>query len=88
MTTIGVRELRQNASVYLREVEDGGEVVVTSHGRPIARIVPVGTRSGLAAIEAAGRLSQPIAPWAPVEELVEGPSLSEVVAARRDDERW
>ncbi len=41
METIGVRELRQNASKYLARVEAGEEFDVTSHGRSVARLVPV-----------------------------------------------
>lgn len=41
MTTIGVRELRQNASKYLAQVEAGEEVRITNHGRLVARLVPV-----------------------------------------------
>jgi prevent-host-death family protein len=44
--TIGIRELRQNASRYLAAVKRGEVVVVTERGREIARIVPSG---GLAA---------------------------------------
>lgn len=40
MTTVGVRELRQDASGVLRRVEEGERVVVTVHGRPVADIVP------------------------------------------------
>jgi prevent-host-death family protein len=41
--TIGVRELRQNASEILREVEAGTVTTVTVSGRPVARLVPVGS---------------------------------------------
>ncbi|GAA4810020.1 type II toxin-antitoxin system Phd/YefM family antitoxin [Tomitella cavernea] len=41
MKTIGVRELRQNASRYLAEVEAGAEIAVTRRGRTVARMVPV-----------------------------------------------
>ena len=41
MTTIGVRELRQNASEILREVEAGESATVTVAGRPVAQIVPI-----------------------------------------------
>ena len=41
MTTVGVRELRQNASEILRQVEAGEPVTVTVAGRPVAQIVPV-----------------------------------------------
>lgn len=42
MPTVGVRELRDRLSHYLREVARTGEpIVVTEHGRPIAELVPV-----------------------------------------------
>ena len=41
MTTFGVRELRQNASEILREVEAGRPATVTVAGRPVAQIVPL-----------------------------------------------
>jgi prevent-host-death family protein len=43
MGTIGVRELRQNASEILREVEAGTVTTVTVSGRPVARLVPIGS---------------------------------------------
>ncbi len=42
MATVGVRELRQNASEILRNVEAGEPTVVTVAGRPVAKIVPIG----------------------------------------------
>lgn len=51
MKVIGVRELRQNASRYLAEVEAGAEISVTRRGKAVARMVPVSegerTRDGL-----------------------------------------
>lgn len=41
MRAIGIRELRQNASQYLRAVERGETIEVTNHGRPVARLTPV-----------------------------------------------
>jgi prevent-host-death family protein len=41
MRSIGVRELRQNASKYLRDVKRGETVEVTERGEPVARLVPV-----------------------------------------------
>jgi len=41
MKTIGIRELRQQASKHLREVEAGETIEVTDRGRPVARLVPV-----------------------------------------------
>ena len=40
MKTIGVRQLRQRASEYLRRVEAGGTVEVTARGRAVALLVP------------------------------------------------
>lgn len=41
MKSIGVRELRQNASIYLRLVAAGETLQVTDHGRPVALLSPV-----------------------------------------------
>jgi len=38
---VGVAELKARLSRYLEQVKGGGELVVTEHGRPVARIVPV-----------------------------------------------
>jgi prevent-host-death family protein len=38
---IGVRELRQQASRYLKRVQAGEAFEVTDNGRPVARLVPV-----------------------------------------------
>ncbi|WP_433263986.1 type II toxin-antitoxin system Phd/YefM family antitoxin [Actinosynnema sp. CS-041913] len=40
MESIGVRELRQNASVYLRRAAAGETITVTDHGVPVAVIGP------------------------------------------------
>ncbi len=37
---VGVRELRQNLSVYLRRVKDGETLEVTERGEPVARLAP------------------------------------------------
>jgi prevent-host-death family protein len=37
---VGVRELRQNLSVYLDRVKDGETLEVTEHGIPVAELRP------------------------------------------------
>ena len=37
---VGIRELRDNLSRHLEAVKEGGELTVTEHGKPVARIVP------------------------------------------------
>jgi prevent-host-death family protein len=44
MRSIPQRELRNNISRVLREVEAGESVTVTVDGRPVAQIVPVESR--------------------------------------------
>jgi prevent-host-death family protein len=45
MARVGVRELRQNLSRYLDRVKDGEALIVTEHGREVARLVPLGTNA-------------------------------------------
>ena len=40
-TEAGIRQLKTNLSAYLSQVKAGGIVLITEHGRPIGRIVPV-----------------------------------------------
>jgi prevent-host-death family protein len=91
MKTIGVRELRQNASEYLREVERGRTLEVTSRGRVVARLVPVraaGRRGQLIdrgrLAPAAGDLLDLGAPLAPASGVV---APSRRLAEARDRER-
>jgi len=44
MITVGLRELRQEASDLVRRVEDGEEVEITVSGRLAARLVPAAPR--------------------------------------------
>jgi prevent-host-death family protein len=39
--SVGVRELRQNASKVLDQVKDGAIIEITEHGVPVARILPI-----------------------------------------------
>ena len=40
VATVGLRELRQDASDLVRRVEAGEEITITVSGRPSARLVP------------------------------------------------
>jgi prevent-host-death family protein len=40
MSTVGLRELRQQASELVRRAEAGEEVTITVSGRPSAKLVP------------------------------------------------
>jgi prevent-host-death family protein len=41
MKTVSISELKTSLSRYLDTVRQGGEVVITDRGRPIARLSPV-----------------------------------------------
>jgi prevent-host-death family protein len=59
---VGVRELRQNLSKYLRRVERGERLEVTEHGRPVAILAPLEPgESPLARLVASGRALPPTA---------------------------
>ena len=40
MSQVGVRELKNQLSRYLKRVQNGEEIIVTERGRFVARIVP------------------------------------------------
>lgn len=63
--SIGIRELRQNASRYLRLVEERGEPIqITDRGRPVALLTPVPrTESRVEQLAAAGRLRRATRSW-------------------------
>jgi len=91
MTSIGIRELRQNASEYLRRVEGGETIEVTDRGRPVALLTPIPEAPPLDRLRAAGDvdaasgslsdLPAPL-PLAPGQE-----APSKILARMRADER-
>jgi prevent-host-death family protein len=59
--TVGIAELRQNLSLYLRRVSCGERLVVTDRNRPVAELGPAPTTGpDLDRLIAEGRLSRPI----------------------------
>ena len=91
MKTIGIRELRQQASRYLRSVERGETVQVTDRGRPVALLVPIVRRSRLAELEAQGRLRRgkgDLLAIKPLRAKKGEQPLSEILAKMRDAERF
>lgn len=42
VVVVGVRDLKNRLSAHLDRVKTGEEIMVTEHGRPIARLIPVG----------------------------------------------
>ena len=91
---VGVRELRQNLSVYLDRVKAGETLEVTEHGQPVARLGPrpPEQRSILDQLIAEGKATPathdhrltpmplPLPPGYP------GPSLSKILQEMRDED--
>jgi prevent-host-death family protein len=63
MNTVGLRELRQDASDLVRRVQAGEEITITVSGRPSARLVPA--------------RPTPWRSWAELSDLFHGPADAE-----------
>jgi prevent-host-death family protein len=89
---VGVRELRQNLSVYLRRVEAGETLEVTDHGHAVARLTPLPPQrmSVLDRMIAEGRAypgkGGNLADLGPPPDIGPGPTLSEVLQRMRDED--
>jgi prevent-host-death family protein len=61
MNTVGIAELRQNLSRYLRRIEQGERLLVTDRNRPVAELGPPPTTgAALDRLIAEGRVSRPL----------------------------
>jgi prevent-host-death family protein len=58
MSSIGIRELRQRASEYLRRVEAGETIEVTDRGRPVALLMPIPEATPLEQLRAGGEVDE------------------------------
>jgi prevent-host-death family protein len=92
--SIGIRELRQHASVYVDLVEKGQTVDITNRGRLVARLVPArDVESPLERLIAAGIMQPAEDPGSlldiePAPSVPEGrPTASEIVLKMREEER-
>ena len=91
---VGVRELRQNLSVYLKHVrEEGRAYEVTERGEPVAHLMPMPDRptSTYERLRAEGRITSAKRPWKDLPEPLPplpGKQLSDVLREMRDEETW
>ena len=86
--SVGVRELRQQASRVLDLVKQGEVIVVTERGAPIAEIVPI-KKTKLERLIEAGAVTPATRPWNPETwTRIEGPgypnALEEFLKERRE----
>jgi prevent-host-death family protein len=90
MEKIGVRELRQNASRWLRRVQRGESFEVTDRGRPVAWLVPARSEDILARLLSEGALREGEGDLLAIDPLPGDSAhspLSEVLQELRADER-
>lgn len=81
--TVGIAELRQNLSKYLRRVEEGERLVVTDRNRPVAELGPPPTTgSALDRLIAEGKVNPPKHPG-PLPEPLKLPPGADPEAGTR-----
>ena len=83
MRTVSAADANRYFSKLMREVAEGEEVVVTSHGRPMVRIVPMSPKERIEAerIEAVRQRA-----WDEhIEQLRKQPSLNIPITWTRDE---
>ncbi|HEV7656757.1 MAG TPA: type II toxin-antitoxin system prevent-host-death family antitoxin [Mycobacteriales bacterium] len=90
---VGVRELRQNLSVYLRRIAQGETLRVTEHGHPVALLTPIPQTSNdaLDQLEAEGLLEHRAGPRTrplprPVPRTPGEPPISEQLIRDREED--
>jgi prevent-host-death family protein len=85
---IGIRELRQNASLWVAKAKAGRTIQITDRGRPVARLVPLTpidqARDKLIAEDQLIPASAPRVPLS-TADLIGGPSLTSILDEQRAD---
>jgi len=84
---VGVRDLKASLSAHLRRVSAGESIVVTDHGRAVARLVPPDVPESLSRLIRGGRLNWTgrrlsVPPRRPALRG-KGPSLADIVLRDR-----
>ena len=87
MDRVGVRELRQNLSVYLRRVKAGESLEVTEHGHVVAVLTPiVNPDDPLERLRAQGRLKPAVGSFKDIPLPPGPPSYAGTKALMEDRE--
>ncbi len=92
MSTVGIKELKNRLTQYLRQTKQGDEIIITERGKPIAVIYPIQAAPQLASLEARlaklsaqGRVAlpthKPLKNIRPVK--ISGPPISESILEDR-----
>lgn len=89
--TIGVRELKNHLSEYLRRVRRGQTIVITDHGVAVGRMTPIAQplEERLSALQTAGLLEwsgQSLPPIEPPAVNRSEKTISDLIVAMRERE--
>ncbi|MDE2937276.1 MAG: type II toxin-antitoxin system prevent-host-death family antitoxin [Chloroflexota bacterium] len=84
---VGIRALKQNASAVVAKAAAGEVITITSRGTPVARLTPI-PDSRLQELTDAGLVVPASRKTAELPDPIVGPSLSEMLAKLRDEERY
>jgi prevent-host-death family protein len=91
MKSIDLQELRQRAGQYLRQVEAGRVIEITTRGRPVALLVPLRGAGHIERLVHRDRVMPPkedlldLGP--PLKPMAEKPRPSTILARARSRER-
>jgi prevent-host-death family protein len=88
MEQIGIRELRQHASVWVAKVKAGATIQIAERGRPVARLVPISAdEREREVLIGEGQLLPAPNPRTVlrVEDLIQGPALSPILEEQRGE---
>jgi prevent-host-death family protein len=82
--TVSIRELNQNTSAVLQRAGAGESLIISSRGRPVARLIPFVAEGLFQALVAAGQviLPRPKGEW---ESLSVGIGVDELLADERSE---
>jgi prevent-host-death family protein len=92
MKAVGLREINQHFSHYIKVVKAGEEVIITERGKPVAILKPVAPTTDLDVkirrLEADGLLTPPRLEGSPKIHpagFLSGPWLAQTVSEMRDE---
>jgi prevent-host-death family protein len=80
METVSLAQAKAQLSKLIDQVEAGGEIVITRHGRPVARVTAIEQPKKPLDLEGLAEFRKTIPPWSK-------PS-AELIREMRDEERY
>ena len=95
MTSVGIRELKAHLAEYIRRAERGESITVTDRGKPVARLGPEPAEKPTIQERMKQLVAEGFLEWDggkpdfggdPIEPVVPGFSLSDLVVAARDED--